>query len=88
MVIDMTAVIFPGPGFMLDGIEHNSEPVDVRRLTGEHVLSGPFGFRQMTPDDYIWVRQQEQAELEAAAALHEQEAIDAYTEELLKGGLL
>lgn len=83
MILDMIALLIPQPSVTIDGVEY-TENVNVIKLTGEHEVIGNFGFIQMTPQDYEWVNN----EAANAAVLHEMAAIDAYTEELIDGGLL
>jgi hypothetical protein len=80
MILDMMALLIPQPSITLGGVEH-TENVNVIRLSGEHEVTGNFGFIQMTPQDYEWLKRETVAEAEVAA-------VDAYTIDLITEGLL
>jgi hypothetical protein len=80
MILDMMALLIPQPSITLGGVEY-TENVNVIRLSGEHEVTGNFGFIQMTPQDYEWLKRETVAEAEVAA-------VDAYTIDLITEGLL
>ena len=60
MITDLTGVsrlIVKSGEIFLDGVSHTCD-IDCRLLTGEHdlVVDGEFDFRNMTPDDYLYVQ--------------------------------
>jgi hypothetical protein len=79
MILDMMALLIPQPSITLDGVEH-TENVNVIRLSGEHEVTGNFGFIQMTPQDYEWLKREE---LNSSDAQHAAE-VNALTVELVE----
>jgi hypothetical protein len=79
MILDMMALLIPQPSITLGGVEY-TENVNVIRLSGEHEVTGNFGFIQMTPQDYEWLKREE---LNSSDAQHAAE-VNALTVELVE----
>ena len=80
MILDMMALLIPQPSITIDGVQY-TENVNVIRLSGEHEVTGKFGFIQMTPQDYEWLKRETVKEAEIVA-------VDDYTMSLIEEGLL
>ena len=80
MILDMMALLIPQPSITIDGVQY-TENVNVIRLSGEHEVTGNFGFIQMTPQDYEWLKRETVKEAEIVA-------VDDYTMSLIEEGLL
>lgn len=87
MIFDLLAFIIPKSSITLDGIEY-TEIVDVRRIVGEHEIIGEFRFTQMQTEDYLIQKWDAVINEKKMSAVHEKEAIDAYTVELIEAGFL
>jgi len=77
MILDMMALLIPQPSITIDGVQY-TENVNVIRLSGEHEVTGNFGFIQMTPQDYEWLKR---GEVRVVTA--EKEVLFAETQTLL-----
>jgi len=79
MILDMMALLIPQPSITIDGVEY-TENVNVIRLSGEHEVTGNFGFIQMTPQDYEWLKREELNSLDEQHTVE----VNALTVELIE----
>jgi len=79
MILDMMALLIPQPSITIDGVEY-TENVNVIRLSGEHEVIGNFGFIQMTPQDYEWLKREELNSLDEQHTVE----VNALTVELIE----
>ncbi len=60
MITDLTGVsrlIVKSGEILLDGVSYSTD-IDCRLINGEHelIINGEFDFRNMSPDDYLYVQ--------------------------------